>query len=54
MDSGYLEPGESMEDDYDVLRDLSPAEVVGIMDQMLCQEVNLRSHTPIEPSGQHE
>ena len=39
MDSGYLAPGETLEDDYDVLRDLSAEEVVGIMDQMLCYEV---------------
>ena len=39
MDSGHLAPGETLEDDYDVLRDLSPEEVVGIMDQMLCYEV---------------
>ena len=40
MDSGYLEPGETMDDDYDVLRDLSPEEVIGIMDQLLCHEVS--------------
>lgn len=43
MDSGYIGPGEdpahALEDDYDVTRDLSPAEVVGIMDQLLCHEV---------------
>lgn len=39
MDSGYLAPGETIEDDYDVLKPLLPEEVVGIMDQMLCLEV---------------
>ncbi|KAI9738563.1 MAG: hypothetical protein M1834_008067 [Cirrosporium novae-zelandiae] len=39
MDSGFLEPGELLEDDYDILRQLLPEEVVGIMDQMLCLEV---------------
>lgn len=39
MDSGFLEPGETMDDDYDVLRDLSPEQVIGIMDQLLCHEV---------------
>ena len=39
MDSGYLAPGETLDDDYDVLRDLLPEEVIGIMDQMLCYEV---------------
>lgn len=39
MDSGYLAPGETIEDDYDVWRELLPEEVVGIMDQLLCHEV---------------
>ena len=39
MDSGYLAPGETLDDDYDVWRELLPEEVVGIMDQLLCQEV---------------
>ena len=39
MDSGFLRPGESVEHDYDVLRELVPEEVIGIMDQMLCFEV---------------
>ena len=40
MDSGYLAEGETLDDDYDVLHDLLPEEVVGIMDQMLCYEVH--------------
>ncbi len=39
MDSGYLEPGETLEDQYDVFRHLLPEEVIGVMDQMLCYEV---------------
>ena len=39
MDSGVLTAGESTEHSYDVLRDLLPEEVIGIMDQMLCFEV---------------
>ena len=39
MDSGYLAPGETLDDDYDVWRELLPEEVVGIMDQLLCHEV---------------
>lgn len=31
--------GETLDDDYDVLRELLPEEVVGIMDQLLCFEV---------------
>ena len=45
MDTGYIEPGDdsaqALEDDYDVTRKLSPAEVVGIMDQLLCHEVGI-------------
>ena len=39
MDSGDLVPGETLDDDYDVLRELLPEEVVGIMDQLLSHEV---------------
>ena len=39
MDSGVLTAGESVEHHYDVLRELLPEEVIGIMDQMLCFEV---------------
>ena len=39
MDSGYLEPGEALEDEYDVLQSLPPEEILGIMDQLLCYEV---------------
>ena len=40
MDSGYLEPGDTLyEDDYDVSCELLPEEAIGIMDQLLCHEV---------------
>ncbi|KAL4878944.1 Mak10 subunit, NatC N-terminal acetyltransferase-domain-containing protein [Aspergillus karnatakaensis] len=42
MDSGYLAPdesGQSLEDDYDVLRELTPEEVIWVMDELLCHEV---------------
>lgn len=39
MDSGYLEPGETMEDDFDFGQDLLPEEIIGIIDQLLCHEV---------------
>ncbi|KAL4917166.1 Mak10 subunit, NatC N-terminal acetyltransferase-domain-containing protein [Aspergillus aurantiobrunneus] len=42
MDSGYLGPeenGKGLEDEYDVLRDLTPDEVVWIMDELLCHEM---------------
>ncbi|KAI9370899.1 Mak10 subunit, NatC N-terminal acetyltransferase-domain-containing protein [Aspergillus egyptiacus] len=41
MDSGYLGPdenGQGLEDDYDVSRDLTAQEVVGVMDELLCHE----------------
>ena len=39
MDSGYLEPGETLDDKYDIQQSLLPEQVVGIMDQLLCHEV---------------
>ncbi|THV49810.1 hypothetical protein BGAL_0178g00170 [Botrytis galanthina] len=39
MDSGYLAPGETMEDDYDFAQELLPEEVLGIIDQLLCHEM---------------
>lgn len=44
MDSGFLAPGETMEDDYDYGHVLLPEEVVGIIDQLLCHEVFLGSN----------
>jgi hypothetical protein len=43
MDSGYLAPGETLEDDYDVSKDILPEEVIGIIDQLLCHEVGIPS-----------
>jgi N-alpha-acetyltransferase 35, NatC auxiliary subunit len=40
MDSGHLDPGETLEDEYDVLQSMLPEEVIGIMDQILCHEVS--------------
>ena len=39
MDSGCLEPGETLEDHYDVSQNLLPEEVIGIMDQLFSYEV---------------
>lgn len=39
MDSGYLAPGETLEDDYDVSQDLTPEQVLGIMDALFAAEV---------------
>jgi hypothetical protein len=39
MDTGYLADGETMDDDYDVTKNLLPEELLGIIDQLLCLEV---------------
>ena len=39
MDSGYLQAGETMEDDYDFSQLLLPEEIIGIIDQLLSHEV---------------
>ncbi|KAL9097683.1 MAG: hypothetical protein Q9165_000009 [Trypethelium subeluteriae] len=39
MDSGCLEVGETLEDDYDVHCELLPEEIIAVMDQILCHEV---------------
>jgi hypothetical protein len=48
MDSGYIAPGENhvqaLEDDYDVRQPLTPKQVVGLMDQLLCHEVSMQSN----------
>ena len=40
MDSGFAMGEESSEDAYDVMKELSPSEVIGIMDQLFCFEVH--------------
>ena len=44
MDTGFLQPGETMEDHYDVGAVISPEECMGIMDQILCLEVCIFEH----------
>lgn len=39
MDSGVLADNETFEDDFDVLREILPGELIGLMDQILCHEV---------------
>jgi hypothetical protein len=41
MDTGFFAAGEKMDDDYDVIRDLLPEEVLGIIDQLICFEVSV-------------
>ncbi|KAJ5103192.1 hypothetical protein N7532_003721 [Penicillium argentinense] len=51
MDSGYISPGENhaqaLEDDYDVRQALSPVQVVGLMDQLLCHEMAWHKGHPL-------
>ncbi|CBX97049.1 hypothetical protein IAQ61_008005 [Plenodomus lingam] len=47
MDSGFLEPGETLEDNYDTLGPLLPEELIGIMDQLLCHEMAWHSGYPL-------
>ncbi|KAF2836886.1 Mak10-domain-containing protein [Patellaria atrata CBS 101060] len=47
MDSGFLRLGETLEDEYDVSRDLLPDEVIGIMDQFLSYEMAWHEGYPL-------
>lgn len=55
MDSGYIAPGENLEqaleDDYDVRQPLTPEEVVGLMDNLLCHEVGDITYRRSENEG---
>ncbi|KAL8691283.1 MAG: hypothetical protein Q9218_003462 [Villophora microphyllina] len=50
MDSGFLEEGEKLEDDFDVLQDVLPEEIVGLMDQILCHEMAWHMGYPLSVS----
>ena len=39
MDSGFLAPGHSHEETYDVTKPLTPEEILGVLDQLLCHEM---------------
>ncbi|KAF2097503.1 Mak10-domain-containing protein [Rhizodiscina lignyota] len=47
MDSGFLAPGETLYDTYDVLQELLPEEVIGIMDQIMCYEMAWHQGYPL-------
>ncbi|KAI9803933.1 MAG: hypothetical protein M1833_000214 [Piccolia ochrophora] len=47
MDSGYLAPGEILEDSYDVMRPLLPEEVIGVIDGLLCHEMAWHMGSPL-------
>ena len=40
MDSGHLEEGEDLEDDYDVSQSLPSEQVIWMMDELFCHEVS--------------
>lgn len=41
MDSGCLEPGEALEDQFDMEKEFLPDELIWLMDQMLNREVRV-------------
>jgi hypothetical protein len=47
MDSGCLQPGEQLVDEYDLDRPLLPEEVLGIIDQFLCYEMAWHEGYPL-------
>lgn len=47
LDSGYVAPGETLDDEFDPLRQLSPSQIVGIMDQLTCQEAAWHMGSPL-------
>ncbi|KAF2024721.1 amino-acid N-acetyltransferas-like protein subunit Mak10 [Setomelanomma holmii] len=47
MDSGFLKPGETLEDDYDTLTPVLPEELIGILDQLLCYEMAWHTGYPL-------
>lgn len=47
MDSGCLEPGETLKETFDVMAEILPEELIGIMDQMLCYEMAWHTGHPL-------
>lgn len=47
MDSGFLAPGETLEEDFDATTDLEPKQIIGIMDQLLCYEMSWHQGYPL-------
>lgn len=50
MDSGFLAQGETLYDEYDVLRELLPEELIGIIDQLFQYEMTWHSGYPLSQS----
>ncbi|KAF2118729.1 amino-acid N-acetyltransferas-like protein subunit Mak10 [Lophiotrema nucula] len=47
MDSGFLQPGETLEDAYDTLAPILPEELISILDQLLCHEIAWHTGYPL-------
>ncbi|PHH65111.1 hypothetical protein CDD81_3242 [Ophiocordyceps australis] len=47
MDSGMVKPGEEFDELYDVSRPLAPAEVLGIIDELICHEMSWHLGYPL-------
>ncbi|KAF2731433.1 Mak10-domain-containing protein [Polyplosphaeria fusca] len=47
MDSGFLQPGEALEDACDTVAPLLPEELIGILDQLLCYEMAWHTGYPL-------
>ncbi|KAL8899329.1 MAG: hypothetical protein Q9192_001623 [Flavoplaca navasiana] len=50
MDSGFLTQGETFEDEFDILKELLPEEMVGLMDQVLRHEMAWHMGHPLSQS----
>ncbi|KAL8995051.1 MAG: hypothetical protein Q9169_005150 [Polycauliona sp. 2 TL-2023] len=50
MDSGFLVAGETLQDEFDVLKGLLPEEMIGLMDQILCYEMAWHMGHPLSQS----
>ncbi|KAL8912645.1 MAG: hypothetical protein Q9171_002370 [Xanthocarpia ochracea] len=50
MDSGVLADNETFEDEFDVLREILPGELIGLMDQILCHEMAWHMGHPLSQS----
>jgi N-alpha-acetyltransferase 35, NatC auxiliary subunit len=45
MDSGFLEEGENLEDDFDFSHPLTSEQVLWLMDELVCREVGFSLST---------
>lgn len=50
MDSGCLEDGEDLEDDFDFSAPLSASQIIWLMDELICREVQTGTSAVCSPS----